>query len=232
MNASPIAEFGESNRKSRLGLIAGLGLALLSPASVLAKDYPVLKVDLNGDGTPENIEPKKTSTNDAGDFYQLVVGDAAQKTIWSSPQTKDPSHEFAFGNWNMGESMPHIAGDIDGDGAIELVVPAARSDVSPPSFRIFRWEKQSFVYKFSKALAGPGKEGDKVSWTASPGKSDFWVEEWIKRNDQGGWVVRMVSHDWESGEAPKEGTAEITPKDSSFQLVKWLKAPAVVKETP
>lgn len=212
--------------------MAGLSLALLSPVCVLAKDYPVIQVDLNGDGTLEKIEPKKTSANDGNDFYQLVVGDAAKKTIWSSPVTKDPTLQFAFGNWNMGESMPQIAGDIDGDGAVELVVPAARSDVSPPLFRIFRWEKQSFIFKFSKALAGPGKEGGKVSWTATPGKSDFWVEEWIKKGDKGGWVVRMVSHDWESEKAPKEGTAEIMPKDSSFQLVRWLKAPAVVKETP
>jgi hypothetical protein len=232
MNTSLTAKLSDSKRKNRLRLITGLGLALLSPACLLAKDYPVLKVDLNGDGTLEKIEPKKTSTNDAGDFYQLVVGDTAKKIKWSSPVTKDTNHEFAFGNWNHGESMPQIAGDIDGDGAIELVVPAARSDVSPPSFRIFRWEKQSFVFKFSKALSGPGKEGGKVSWTATPRNTDFWVEEWIKKNDKGGWVVRMVSHDWESDKAPKEGTAELMPKDSSFLLVKWLKAPAVVKEAP
>jgi hypothetical protein len=106
-----------------------------------------------------------------------VVSDAAQKIIWFSSVTKDTSHEFAFGNWNMGESMPQITGDIDGDGAIELVVPAARSDVSPPLFRIFRWENKSFVFKFSKVLAGPGKEGDKVSWTARPKRTDLWVEE-------------------------------------------------------
>jgi hypothetical protein len=42
----------------------------------------------------------------------------------------------------------------------------------------------------------------------------------------------MVGHDWEIGEEAKEGTAEIMPKDATFQLVKWVKAPEVVKEAP
>lgn len=235
LHASPTGKISEprlngSNRKMVFCLMAGLGLSVLNPANVLSKDPPVIKVDLNGDGAMEKIESKKTSSSDFGDFYQLVVRDAGKKVIWSSPVTDDASQPFAFGSWNIGESLLQAAGDIDGDGAIELVVPAPRSDVSPPRFRIFRWEKQTLVYKFAKNLAGPGKEGGKVGWTESPRDSDFWVEEWMKKGEDGGWEVRMKTHDYKTGKAPQEGTAEIVPKGSSFLLVKWLKGPVVVKE--
>jgi hypothetical protein len=69
--------------------------------------------------------------SEAGTFYQVAVSDAAGHIVWRSPETRDVLHPLAFGSWDIGESFPTALADVDGDGALELIAPAARSDVSP-----------------------------------------------------------------------------------------------------
>jgi len=109
--------------------------------------------DLNGDGEMETISwIKYTSTEDLGDFYQLRVYSSQGDLIWQGPKGTDIQNPLVLGDWDFGSAFPQLAADIDGDGAIELIIPEPQSDVSPTQFRVLRWANGSFsldILKFS-----------------------------------------------------------------------------------
>ncbi|MEW6279068.1 MAG: hypothetical protein AB1758_10620 [Candidatus Eremiobacterota bacterium] len=127
-------------------MIRCLILALLLALPALAADGDIVQkvpVDLDGDGRKETIALKAYTSTESGNEVeraQLVVLDARGKTIWSAAK-KDP---FVFGGeLDLGEL--EAAGDLDGDGRVELIGTYQKGDVSPTRFRLFRWNGQEFV---------------------------------------------------------------------------------------
>jgi len=101
-----------------------LVLLLLLAGPVWGQEFTPLKVDLNGDGTPELIKlrPFKQGGVTLG---QLVVTSAAGKLLWEGPRHSAtpwyPREPLIFlGDFDRG--VPEAAGDFDGDGSVDYVV--------------------------------------------------------------------------------------------------------------
>ncbi|MCB1226754.1 MAG: hypothetical protein KDK99_13145 [Verrucomicrobiales bacterium] len=207
-----------------------LALIALSSASVRGDEDPWPKrlvVDLNGDGVREEIVARRTgSDTELGDFYQLQVRQQDGTVLWRSSDTMDPTDPLAFGNWDFGSSMPQWAGDIDGDGRVELIAPAPQSDVSATFYRVFRWTGQGFESLFSRALIGGGEPGAAFQWTENPPMNGFWVQEWVGASAEGGLVVRVVSYDGSS--SVLQGLAVLMPSAGGYVLERWITWPAAM----
>jgi len=206
--------------------LAGMGMLCgLCYGDEFPTEPQVLLVDLNGDGVPEQISRRKLgSDNQLGTFYQIVVKNSQAAILWKSPEVLDASHPLAFGEWDFGISLPQLAGDVDRDGQVELLVPAPQSDVSPTTFRMLKWTGAAFEPHQAKSLVGKGQKGAVFRWTDSPSTSAYWVEKWIGTSAEGGWVVKLVM-------LPNSGNvvtalAVLTAKDDGFELVRWIESPA------
>lgn len=195
-----------------------------SKAEEVATEPAQLVVDLNGDGRPETITRRRLgSDNEIGTFYQIVVRDSTDTVLWKSPEILDVSHPLAFGEWHFGISMPQFAADIDGDGKVELLVPAPQSDVSPTIFRVLQWTGNAFEPKHSRALTGKGQKGALFNWSESPSPSDYWVQRWLGLSPEGGWLVELASLP-DDGEV-RTATGVLTAKDQGFELLRWIQPP-------
>lgn len=184
-----------------------------------------LAADLNGDGAMEQISRRKLgSDTQLGTFYQIVVKNSQGAILWKSPEVLDVDHPLAFGEWDFGISLPQLAGDVDHDGQVELLVPAPQSDVSPTTFRMLKWTGAAFEPHQSKSLVGKGRQGAAFRWTDSPSTSAYWVEKWIGASAEGGWVVKLVTLP-ESGEM-MTAIGVLSAKGDGFELVRWIEPPA------
>jgi len=212
------------------GVYISMAVAWCVHADEFPEEPAVLKSDLNGDGVPEQISRRRLGADDQlGTFYQILVKDARGKLLWSSPEVLDADHALAFGEWHFGISLPQFAGDIDQDGAMELIVPAPQSDVSPTFFRVLRWTGQSFVPRQSKALTGKARKGAAFRWTDQPSLEDFWVEKWIGASAEGGWVVKLVSLAGDDeGEHVLTAVAVLVTRGDGFELARWIDPPQQV----
>lgn len=203
------------------GLVLGFG-------TCYGEDFPeepvVLSVDLNGDGAPEQISRRKLGADDQlGTFYQILVKDAQGTVLWKSPEVLNVEHPLAFGEWDFGISLPQFAADVDRDGQVELIVPAPQSDVSPTTFRLFRWNGSAFAPLQVKALTGKAQKGAVFRWTDKPSLSSYWVEKWIGVSAEGGWVVKLVTMP-EGGDL-MTAVAVLATKGDGFELVRWIESP-------
>ena len=166
-----------------------LGFLLLISASSFAGDAPpVLKCDLDGDGKAESIGVRKVGeTEDQGDFYQLVVRKADNSVLWEGPRGMDPDAPLAFGSWHGGVSLPEFVGDIEGDGVVELIAEAPRSDVSPAFWRVFRWKNGAFVPAFTSALLPAGAQLTAFRWSEKAENARVWVNRFSSKAKDG-WL--------------------------------------------
>lgn len=191
------------------------------------EDPLTLSADLNGDGVPEQISRRKLGADSQiGTFYQLLAKDAQGTVLWKSPEVHDTEHPLAFGEWDLGISMPQLAADVDRDGKVELLVPAPQSDVSPTTFRLFRWNGSAFVPLQSKALTGKAQKGAVFRWTDNPALSSYWVEKWMGVSAEGGWVVKLVATPENGGSVT--AIAVLTAKGDNFVLTRWIEPPAAL----
>lgn len=208
-------------------MVLALVAACLCRGEEIPSEPTVLAADLNGDGVAEQISRRKLGTDDQlGTFYQLLVKDAQGAILWKSPEVLDVDHPLAFGEWDFGISLPQLAGDVDRDGKIELLVPAPQSDVSPTFFRMLKWTGAAFEPRQSKALVGKGQQGAVFRWSESPSTSAYWVEKWIGASAEGGWVVKLVTLP-ESGDM-MTAIGVLSAKGDGYDLVRWIEPPAAL----
>ncbi|MCB1278655.1 hypothetical protein [Prosthecobacter sp.] len=214
-----------------LRLVLTLAVMLLPVLTLRGEEFPTepltLSADLNGDGVPEQISRRKVGADDQlGTFFQILVKDAQGTVLWKSPEVLAVDHPLAFGEWDFGISLPQFAADIDHDGKVELIVPAPQSDVSPTTFRLFRWNGAAFAPLQVKALTGKAQTGAAFRWTANPTPSSYWVEKWIGTSAEGGWVVKLVTMP-EGGDL-MTAVAVMAAKSDGFELVRWIESPAAL----
>lgn len=82
---------------------------------------------------------------------------------WAPNTVTDNFDVFAFGVWMDGPGLPVWWGDIDGDGKPELLAPLPKGDLSPPTFRIFRWTGEDLLFLKKRALISVGD--GRFEWT-------------------------------------------------------------------
>lgn len=202
----------------------------VSRAAEDATEPEVLVLDLDGDTRLESISRRRLGADsETGTFFQIVVKDSAEAILWMSPEILDPNHPLAFGEWHFGISLPQLAGDMDRDGKVELIVPAPQSDVSPTFFRVLQWTGKAFEPKHSRALSGEGRKGAEFNWTQSPSLADYWVQQWLGSSAEGGWVVELVS--LPDGAEMQTAIAVISTKGNGFELIRWIQPPSKVGAT-
>jgi hypothetical protein len=189
-----------------------------------------LQVDLDKDGKPETVALKKHKQTDEGSFYHLVVYknvDGKKKVLWEDKKVK---YEFCEADWGI-EDL-EIAGDVYKDGNIELFTPYAMSDVSPVSYRIFKWTDNQFIQLKDACYITQLKTGDKLRLSGifrndmaySTGEKDFskmaWIDDFEKLIEPGVVEVNITGYDDENNVLL--GKAIVQSTGDGFKLVKWL----------
>ncbi|NLI76441.1 MAG: YARHG domain-containing protein [Candidatus Riflebacteria bacterium] len=122
------------------------------------------RLDLDGDGTPEEISLRPAGHDPAGDatrFHLVVekVTGTSRQCLW-----EDTANEFPFVIADFGVEDLAAVGDLDGDGRIEIVSTEPASDVSPVRFRLLRWDGKRFVLVRRAFLVAPGTDAEGFRW--------------------------------------------------------------------
>ena len=136
-----------------------------------------LAVDLNGDGRPDTIRLITYKANDVT-LGQLVVEDAGGKLLWKGPRFSDAyaSDPYRFlGEFDRGDL--EFAGDLDGDGRVELVATYQKSDVRPTEFRMFRWNGKRFVFEQRGMLVPQPQKPATFNFSKADPARTYWVDE-------------------------------------------------------
>lgn len=181
-----------------------------------------ITASLNGVDGMCRIDAKVYQAGEEGMFCCLIVTDSRGRVIWKSHEKADPADPFFFGGLIYGDSLPQIAGDINGDGKAELIAPAPVSDVRPVTFRVFSWDGKAFHPLFSKTLPAQSGSRDSYRWTAPGQMTGRWIHAFDRLTGKGRAEVEI----WEcrdgSSKVPK-GTAAVEAEAGGFKIVKWLK---------
>jgi SH3-like domain-containing protein len=185
-----------------------------------------LAVDLTGDGKPETImlTRYKMRNNDPDDAdYHLVVrgpdlkGPASGHILW-----QDTKPEFSFYIGHAGVEDLQIAGDLDDHASVELVSSRAQSDVRPPLFRLWRWEKNRFAELEGGFLYGDA--GEPTAFTWSQGEFDSfdgitWVSRFLDFRGKNEIRAAITA---QRGAESLFGEALLKVVPDGFAIVKWL----------
>lgn len=179
-------------------------------------------VDLNGDGTRENVQVKVYGLAESEWFAQILVRDDKGKLIWQGPHNKNRQDPLVFGNFNYGSAMPQALGDFNGDGKIELIATSPVSDLRPQSFRLFVWQGGKFVFVAEKTLlenpAGSGIYRWSKVWGADCGTPHgLWIMAVKADKDPGRYLVEVLSAD------SRLGVAKAVPTAQGFKIINWQK---------
>jgi hypothetical protein len=178
-----------------------------------------LAADLDRDGRAEQITWEKfATTEDDGDFYRVLVTDNDGSLLWESPSLTDTENPLVFGSWHFGISLPELAADIDGDGAIELVAPAPQSDVSPTSFRTLRWQGGRFVVAHMGILLETPRGSGQYPWSQTDQWQGAWISSFEGINPDGSLLVAVFAY---VDETTRAGKANVIPGPKGFQLRDW-----------
>jgi len=180
-----------------------------------------LQGDLDRDGRVERIVWRKVASTDLGDYYQLLLLDDQGSLIWKGPAKADYENPLLFYSLDFGESLPQLLVDFDLDGYMELLAPAAQSDVSPTYYRKLRWIEGHFEVLPQSALM-----------LASPGSKHF---VWKRgENSYGTWVSRMAPYrdglakadvtEYHGGEHAGTGVALIRFEHGGAVVSRWIEA--------
>lgn len=192
-----------------------LWLALLGPVPAqeqpprVGDHYQIHQVDLNGDGKPEKVGLNCVEITDNGWYSRLVVWRDG-RAVWQSMPAK--VGVWAFGGWDWGISDLQWVADVDGDGAVEAIVPEPVSDVSPVSFRVFRWDGQGFRHLKTATLLRVGPND--FAWSGQ-NRGDCWIGQFKPKGLGVIWTYR-------DGRANLQ-EAVLRGNSRGFRVVKWLK---------
>lgn len=174
-------------------LLVLLLLVLTGPALAGGELTQKFQVDLNRDGRKETVA-LKAFTQDGVQLGQLVVLSDKGKVLWAGPKKSarpwSPTEPLVFGGeFDLGEI--EVVGDLDQDGAIELLGTYQKSDLSPTRFRLLRWKDGKFVHVRSNRLVqAPQRPGTWI-WEDRP-ESEVWVDRILALEKGGLLKVRIL----------------------------------------
>ena len=175
------------------------------------QSYQVTAVDVDRDGRKEKVGLVCSEVSDSGWFSRLTVWDSSGRRLWQSMPAK--VGVWSFGCWDWGQSDLPWVGDLDGDGTIEALSPEPVSDVSPVSFRVYRWKGKSFQYERTGTLMGVGERD--FQWSKEA-RGDRWIGNFRPGGIAVIWSMKS------SGEGQvREGRVEPTAR--GFRVTGWTR---------
>lgn len=175
------------------------------------QSYQVTRVDLNGDGKPEKVGLVCTEVKESGWYSRLSVWDSGGRRIWQSMPAK--VGVWSFGCWDWGMSDLPWVGDLDGDSRIEALSPEPVSDVSPVSFRVYRWSGKAFHHLRTASLIAENER--QFNWSSKAEGAS-----WLGNFRPGGIGVIWITTT-DGGARVREG--RVQPQGQGFRVVEWLK---------
>jgi len=176
--------------------------------------------DLSGDLRMEEVLLIPSGTNHVGQFFSLMVLNEKGAILWSGPTELNSDNPLVFGEWHHGISMPELLGDIDGDGAIELITPAPQSDVSPTVFRVSRWRTNEFTPVHTSILLENPSGTGRFPWAFGNQSLGSWVSSFQSINRRGEITVNITNY--LGGTDAKMRRAVLRGDSSGFILMKFL----------
>ncbi len=181
-----------------------------------------LSVNLDKDPALERVTWSKfAETEEEGEFFQVRVLDDDGGLLWEGPKVTDTENPLVFGNWHFGYSLPELAADIDGDGAVELVTPAPQSDVSPTWFRVIRWQGGRFVpARMGSLLESPRGTG-KFPWSKSDEWQGTWISSFLGVEADGSFRVQVFEYG--GGVTTRQGEALVGIEPDGYVVKRWTK---------
>ncbi|MCP4185458.1 MAG: hypothetical protein GY761_19465 [Hyphomicrobiales bacterium] len=181
------------------------------------ENYPV---DLDGNGTIEEVLLVPSGRTELGNYYSLAVLDENAGIIWAGPSELNENNPLVFGEWHFGISMPEIISDIDLDGAVELVAPAPQSDVSPTFFRVLRWNNNAFSWVRNSMLLETPPGSGIFPWSTGEQYEGTWVSGFQAVRKPGEITVNIT--DYRGGVETKTRLALLWPDANGYVLHSWL----------
>lgn len=184
-------------------------------------DPRMLEFDLNRDGQLERVTWTKFAETEDGDLHQLRVFGHSGNLIWEGPRETDHQSPFFIGAFHYGISLPEIIGDVDGDGAFELVIPDPQSDVSPTSYRVLRWKGGQFVETRNPAgslLESPIGSGS-FPWKRNSNWQGTWISSFLSVNPDGSILVQVT--EYKQNGSPRNGVASVAVSPEGYRILKW-----------
>lgn len=169
------------------------------------------------------------SAEDDNTFAKLVAFDSKGNIIWKGPEITDFSDRRSLGCFNFGSSEIQIAADLDGDGKVELAIAEPRSDVSPNSFQIWRWDGSKFYYIHSKCLLDTDFTNGIYKWLDENkcGASERWIERFVRPSASHPGCIEVKSmeincEEIAAGKQPSDPIKDVVlkPAPGGFVVVK------------
>ena len=167
-------------------------------------------------------------------YAQLVTLDGATsqaRVIYEGPQVGTTDKEpYRFVQGPAGTERIDFVGDIDGDGATEVVSARMQSDVRPPTWRVYRWSGKAFTFVRSARLMGT-PDAKTFSWSTRDITATLkmpWVSRVIRAAGSGQIEAEITSYDGQS--TMKQGTAVLQAQGSAgYRVVRWIKPLTIMR---
>lgn len=129
---------------------------------------------------------------------------------WKAEVTSDSMDVYAFGVWMDGSGLPVYFGDIDGNGKPELLATVPKGDLSPTTFRIFRWTGDNLLFVKKRSLVSLDGE---FHWVQL--KEETSAGPWIERFEPDGRAEILALN----GEDLQRETVAVEPTAQGFRRV-------------
>ena len=186
--------------------------------------YQTFQVDLNGDGKRDKVGLVAYRVSSEEYWGRLTVWDSSGKLLWQGPQAKKQDEPLAFGAWNFGVSAVECVCDIDGDGRVELLSPQPQSDVSPPTYRIFRWDGRGFAPAARKQLLETPPGSGHFPWS-QPVQWSGGAATWVGHLKMKGRDLLAEVYVVKSGSDVKLGKARMSGSPKGLEVTSWVQKP-------
>ncbi|NDY58746.1 SH3 domain-containing protein [Desulfovibrio sulfodismutans] len=162
-----------------------------------------------------------------GGDAQAALTDASGKALWQGPTQGAGGDPTVFFCRDFGFYWPQAAGDLDGDGRIEILAQDPQSDVSVSSYTLIRFSRElvpSVAFSGRGLVETPLGSG-RFLWTDPdfPSQNVRWIMNVATVAADGTMTVPVYEYAGLAGSELRTGTAKVRLEADGAVLVSWVK---------